>query len=36
MQFLELPLDIFKIVIAFTVQDLGLKQSMKARLACRM
>lgn len=36
MQFLDLPLDIFKIVIAFTVQDLGLKQSMKARLTCRM
>ncbi|RDL36636.1 uncharacterized protein BP5553_05988 [Venustampulla echinocandica] len=34
MQLLELPLDILKIVIKFTVQELRLK-SMKTRLTCR-
>ncbi|CAG8956821.1 hypothetical protein HYFRA_00011210 [Hymenoscyphus fraxineus] len=36
MQLLDLPLDIFKIVVAFTVRELGLKESMKARLTCRI
>ncbi|CAG8956606.1 hypothetical protein HYFRA_00011917 [Hymenoscyphus fraxineus] len=36
MLFLELPLDILKIVISLTVTELGLNQSMKARLTCRV
>ncbi|CAG8980333.1 hypothetical protein HYALB_00012695 [Hymenoscyphus albidus] len=36
MQLLDLSLEIFKIVVGFTVRELGLKESMKARLTCRI
>ncbi|KAF2274410.1 ankyrin [Westerdykella ornata] len=35
MQLLELPSDVFKLVITFMVRELGLTQSMKARRTCR-
>ncbi|CAG8981438.1 hypothetical protein HYALB_00013631 [Hymenoscyphus albidus] len=36
MLFLELPLELLKIIISLTVTELGLNQSMKARLTCRV
>jgi hypothetical protein len=36
MQLLDLPLEVFRIIIASTVRELGMKQAMKARLVCRM
>lgn len=35
MQLLELPLDVFRVVVTSVVRELGLKQSMRARFACR-